>query len=119
MSPDLAYYVVRYYDNLMTNLELRSNRHLIATLKLMHGHDDPMAQRQAIQGRPDLAILSSDHEVLDLCKEGLQAFRARVAARILEMHGDQVFLNRCPKCNELARTPKAKQCRACGFDWHS
>ncbi|HEV2470770.1 MAG TPA: hypothetical protein VGS78_16385 [Candidatus Sulfotelmatobacter sp.] len=119
MNPELAYYVVRYYHNLMTKLELRANRHLIAILKLMHGRDDPIAQQQAIQGRPDLAILSRDPEVIDLCKDGLQAFRARVAARMLEMHGDQVFLNRCPKCNELARTPKARQCRACGFDWHS
>jgi hypothetical protein len=24
----------------------------------------------------------------------------------------------CPYCGELLRTPKAKQCRACGMDWH-
>ena len=24
----------------------------------------------------------------------------------------------CPYCGQLLRTPRAKQCRACGMDWH-
>ena len=26
--------------------------------------------------------------------------------------------NNCPKCGKLARTPKAKQCRYCFYNWH-
>lgn len=31
---------------------------------------------------------------------------------------EKVFLNNCPKCNKLARTPYARQCRHCGHSWH-
>lgn len=31
---------------------------------------------------------------------------------------EKVFLNNCPKCDKLARTPYAKQCRYCGYNWH-
>jgi uncharacterized C2H2 Zn-finger protein len=27
-------------------------------------------------------------------------------------------VNRCPRCGEVAKTPKAKQCRFCKHDWH-
>ena len=28
------------------------------------------------------------------------------------------FVNRCPACNRVVRTPEAKQCFWCGHDWH-
>lgn len=40
-----------------------------------------------------------------------------MANRILAQHEKEV-INNCPKCGKLARTPKAKQCRYCQFDWH-
>ena len=44
--------------------------------------------------------------------------KGRLAEVILEESEDEVFWNLCPKCNGLARTPQAKQCRHCYFDWH-
>jgi len=44
--------------------------------------------------------------------------RKRLAAIIKNTFNDKVFWNLCPKCKKLARTPKAKQCRYCKFDWH-
>lgn len=40
-----------------------------------------------------------------------------IAERLLKDLGDDI-LNLCPRCEKLARTPLAKQCRHCGFDWH-
>jgi hypothetical protein len=34
------------------------------------------------------------------------------------VHGSEIFLNRCPKRDALARTPKAQQCHKCLYDWH-
>jgi hypothetical protein len=119
MNPHLAYYVVRYYSTFMTESEHRANLHLIGTLKATMGRDDVAAQEEEKCREIFCRMLSDEPEILELSRNGMQAFTARAAARILEDHGDDVFLNFCPRCRELARTPTAKQCRFCGFDWHS
>lgn len=118
MNPELACYVVRYYQNFMTDVERRANSHLAGTLKATQGRDGPATQQEAMQKDFYRRMLSDDPEVLELSREGLQAFRARTATRILKDHSCEVFLNCCPQCHGLARTPTAKQCRFCGFDWH-
>lgn len=45
-------------------------------------------------------------------------FRKRVVTRIYNENINELDLNRCPKCNGIARTPKARQCRYCKHDWH-
>ena len=119
MSPELAYYVVRYYPGLMNETERRAYSHLAGVMKATRGRDDVTAQQEAMRHQHFYHGLSDDPEVLELSKDGMQAFRARTAGRILEDHSHHVLLNYCPRCHELARTPKAKQCRFCGFDWHS
>lgn len=44
--------------------------------------------------------------------------KARLADIIKDKFKEQIFWNFCPKCEKLARTPKAKQCRYCNYDWH-
>lgn len=45
-----------------------------------------------------------------------EQFYEELVARIVKDHNSE--LNRCPKCNEITRTNKAKQCRFCSHDWH-
>lgn len=120
MATEKAWYVFRYYAHLMTKQEHVAHRHLIGTAKAMRGRTDVVAQVEARKSAsPGLRdLLSSDAEVLGLTSEGLDVFIERVAQRILGEHRDEVEFNNCPKCSALARTPKARQCRFCGFDWH-
>ena len=46
-----------------------------------------------------------------------RSLRLTVANRILRGNLECI-LNRCPKCGSLCRSPRAKQCRSCHFDWH-
>ncbi len=42
-----------------------------------------------------------------------------IAERIYTTFNDEIIIkNVCPKCGKMKRTPKAKQCRYCYFDWH-
>jgi len=59
-----------------------------------------------------------DKEILDLLDNGYEEFKRISADKILKEHKDNVFINNCPKCGRLARTPLAKQCRKCGHNWH-
>ena len=117
MNLELAYYVVKYYSNFMTDAERRDNSHLTAVLKATMGREDSAAQAKAKKNKVFSRMLSNDPDVLALTWDGLQAFRERTAARILQVHSEDVLLNRCPRCDGLARTPTAKQCRFCGNNW--
>jgi hypothetical protein len=48
---------------------------------------------------------------------GIDKLETLIAERLLKEPGHEL-LNYCPKCHGLARTPYAKQCRHCGYDWH-
>lgn len=52
-------------------------------------------------------------------QEALEAHQYH--AELFREQGDAIppsFINRCPKCSKIARTPKAKQCPWCFHDWH-
>ncbi|HEV7302206.1 MAG TPA: hypothetical protein VGN72_22905 [Tepidisphaeraceae bacterium] len=51
--------------------------------------------------------------VRQLLADGPVEFKRRIAERILREHGEAVFLNLCPGCGGLCRTPKALQCFRC------
>ena len=119
VKPERAHYVLRYYGHLMTVQEQLAQRHLMYTQKAEHGRSDAAAQNEARNGsRPSRELLSNDPEVLQLAKDGVDAFVARTAKRILDEHGNQVTFNCCPRCGAAAKTPKARQCRFCRHDWH-
>ncbi len=55
-------------------------------------------------------------KVIAALAQGVDKFKETVRNRVLRDHPEVV--NRCPKCNRIARTPRAKQCRWCMHDWH-
>lgn len=119
MDRDLALYIATYYSALMTPEERLANRHLATTFKDTNGRSDLTAQEEVRrEGGVRRRWLSDDPAVLQLASAGLDAFRERVAARILAERRNEVLLNYCPRCGGLTRTPKAKLCLHCGHSWH-
>jgi hypothetical protein len=120
MDAEKARYVLRYYGQLMTKQERLAHRHLMGAEKATHGRTDAVAQREAgNSSHPARELLSNDPEVLHLASDGIDAFTARTAQRILDQHNNEIAFNYCPRCGALAKTPKARQCRVCRHDWHS
>lgn len=119
MNPNLALYVVGYYGHFLNEQEHIALRHLMATEKVTHGRTDQSAQEEAKSNKALSGLLSQDPVVLELAHDGIDAFMERTADRILAEHGDEIFLNYCPRCGVLAKTPDARQCRFCRHDWHN
>jgi hypothetical protein len=121
---ELLSYVNTYFSHLMTAEEKLAQEHLTAIEPLyMHRVVAGESRREKASDRLRETLLgvhkrSDDPEVLFLARGGSHAFRERTAERILLEHRDQIFANTCPACNALPRTPRARQCRACGHDWH-
>jgi len=120
MDRHLADYVIRYYGQFMTDKERLAQPHLIGTEKATRGRTDSAAQKEAKSARSHLReLLSDDPDVLELAGGGIEKFVQRTAERIMAAHPHEVYVNRCPRCGEVAKTPKARQCRFCMHDWHS
>jgi len=109
---ELTRYVIRYYPSLMTPTEAAAN----ATIYWAKSADasDSSERRRMIKK----SSVSSDLDVQQLLADGPDDCRYNIRNRILRDNADKVFLNYCPACHGLARTPKAKQCRHCFFSWH-
>ena len=115
----IADYVLRHYGHLMTSHEWAVHRHLVALYKFRDegtpapGAAEDMATLEAPLRRP----LSQDPAVILYAQAGWDAAREKIAARILGDHRDEVYLNYCPACGNLTRTPTARLCLGCGHSW--
>ena len=113
LNRETAHYIITYFSELMTLLEKAALKHQHSLIKLDGDENERRTELYYRRG-----LLSNDPEVLDLLSAGPEEFMIKCAERILKEHPNKVYLNLCPKCNKLARTPYAKQCRYCGHDWH-
>ena len=116
MDKELALYIVTHFDILLTGRErlgLKQLRHQYVIEESSDKHD---ADRK-IQLYKKIGWLTEDKEILELVKGGKDALDQMIAERIMAEHAGDVFINNCPNCVRLARTPLAKQCRHCGHSW--
>lgn len=68
-----------------------------------------------LQGGPIL-----NNEIFkDLTNDSYETYKYRMSEIIFQEHKEELELNLCPKCGKIARTPLAKQCRFCFYDWHN
>ena len=110
---DRSVHNITNYDSLMTPQERSALRQL--TLQEKANLAKSPAMKKALNTlMSDCG--SQDPETLALVEIGWERFLQTVHDRILRDHPGQV--NRCPKCQKLAATRQAKQCFACGHDWH-
>jgi hypothetical protein len=109
---DITKYVFHNYANLMTENEAAAWKTFLWDAK----HE---------KGEMELPNILADKfgsrhpEVLKLVSKGAEGFFVGVRDRVLKEHKDEIILNYCPRCGALTRTPKAKICPKCSFNWHS
>lgn len=109
---DLAKYIINYYQHLMTLEEKAAQKSMMGEVKIRNTKS--VAMKEALGDR----LISNDPAVLELLAHGPEAFMVRVRDRVMRDHPSEVFLNHCPHCGALAKTPTAKQCPKCFFSWH-
>jgi hypothetical protein len=114
MDQKTANYIITYYSNLMTESDKIAWKHYSSTIKLAGSNNAELLDMYKRKG-----WISEDEEILILLENGYDNFELNTAKKILQNFPEEVFLNNCQKCGKLARTPTAKQCRFCGFDWHN
>lgn len=111
IDQEKIHYVFKYFSYLMSEIEKLTLKHYISNYK---SSNNPTMKRLMIEK----GWISSDPMVIALLENGYEEFQLNVARRIMNESSEKVFFNNCPKCDKLARTPHAKQCRYCGYSWH-
>jgi hypothetical protein len=110
---ELTRYIWNHYGRLMTEFEWRVGRASLGRAKAAASRSPEMAEALnrlwGAVGEPEVEAALAD---------GPETFRRRVRDRLLAERGAEVFVNRCPRCGRVVRTPRARQCFWCGFDWH-
>jgi hypothetical protein len=110
---ELTRYVWDYCQGLKTEFERRVGHAILSRTKAARSQSPQMA---ALISRLGGAI--DDPMFNAAITDDPEAFRRRVRERLLSECGPEIFVNRCPSCKRLVRTPQARQCFWCGFDWH-
>lgn len=109
---EVTYYIFNYRKDLLTEEENSAYRHLSVSQNIDYVESEN--QKKALR-----KLLSTDENVLKLLEDGGNEFYKRTVERVFRDNPNNEILNLCPKCNALARTPKAKQCPKCYFSWHN
>lgn len=124
MDSHKASYIIKFFPRLMSMEERAAWWHHFAMSKIeqipkgLEGAEIQGWQRSKIDFYREQGMISDSQEVLSLLENGYDAFLESTAIRILSEQPEEVYLNNCPNCGELARTPQSKQCRHCGHNWH-
>lgn len=112
--PELADYIFEYCSEYFTEIERKANNHHFGTFKFDKYPDNTHPKIDELKNR----FLTTEKDSLKLLENGYKEFIKKTATRIYNEHKNELKLNLCPKCGKIARTPKAKQCRFCAYDWH-
>jgi hypothetical protein len=107
----LTRYIWHNYRELMSNFEREVD--LVAIVRQHAQKANPQLHQALLdhQGR------CGDPAIESALEAGFRAFYQRVRDRLLDEHSDQIVINRCPSCDRIVRTPRARVCVWCGHTW--
>lgn len=110
---ELTRYIWRWHADLLTDFERRAGQAIHGRAKAK-ATDSPKMKKLLLKRIGHIG----DPEVETALTNGHEQFRWRVTQRILHDHANEVEVHRCPKCNSVLASPKAKQCLWCKHKWH-
>lgn len=110
---ELTKYVWNNYQHLFSRLEQLGAKAVMAEDKANSASSLAMADLLRKKWGAE-----NDPEIVAALSEGTEVFQRRVRERVVRECGESLFINRCPACDRILRTPRAKQCLWCSHSWH-
>ena len=109
---ELTKYVLDHYGHLCTDTEQLALRVLNLQLKAEHAQSPVIKSKLA-----EFCETEHNPQVQEIVLSGRNAARREIRDRLLNDHREAIFLNYCPRCSALCRTPLAQMCVGCGHSW--
>ena len=110
----LRAYVFKHFHHLMTPLERRTIEYTTPIIK----DSDHWKVKRLYGFLEDRDGHVPDEEVIAAFTIPYATRKEIAIDRLISTCTDRIFVNRCPECNRIARTPTARQCMWCHHDWH-
>jgi len=111
MDIELRTYLIEKCQNWM----LPEERKALEQIELKKSEIYSAEKSRLAQKKMELVYGIGDEKTEELVALGKEKLADKIAKRLLKENSE--IVNKCPKCERLARTPKAKQCRFCGHKW--
>lgn len=118
MDKEFIFYIVECFSHLLSDDEQHAIRYAYFIINNEEGDEESEVVTVTNNILRRHRLIQSNQTVLDYIRTGLDSFKTGIANHLMEEYKDRIFLNLCPQCRKLARTPYARQCRHCGYDWH-
>lgn len=121
MTYQEAKYIVDYFPRLMSKVEKQALRQRLLSFKLgtpknYNGNTSHYERKKKLF--IERLGYKDDPEFLRPFDEGYEQFILKTGKRIAVDTPTEYVINRCPSCNEIAKTPYARQCKQCKHRWH-
>jgi len=110
----LRAYVFKHFHHLMTALERRTIEYITPIIQ----DSDHWKVKRLYGFLEERDGHVPDQDVIAAFTIPYTTRKEMIIDRLISACIDRVFVNRCPKCNRIARTPAARQCMWCHHDWH-
>jgi hypothetical protein len=107
-------YVVMYWTRYLSESEKRGYDFGNRLAKAQHQAETPWGRQVLAEWEQNV-----DQDVREALAGGFASLQERLWQQVLAcFQSRRLTINRCPKCNRVVRTPRARQCLWCGHDWH-
>ncbi len=105
---ELSQYVWRWYNRFFTDDERAG-----PSLDWLRGQD-------ADTSADEVAALADERygDVRQSVLKAVDQFNNTALQRVLDECGGAMIIIRCPECQRIVASPKARQCLWCGKSWH-
>lgn len=113
LYPELREYIFQYCGKYFRNEQRLARLHLKESMNYYQNVNFVMFRILTHGGK-----IINNKDVSELTNDGYEAYKQKISERIFREHKNQLELNLCPVCDKIARTPLAKQCQFCFYDWH-
>jgi rubrerythrin len=111
MDENLERYIFKYYNHLFTKSERETWNRIIKQGKYFHAINVELPSLNKVPDEKfEKKYFGLDIYDTFLSEKEIEEFWKKTVERVLEENKDKIFLNYCPICGLLARTPKASQC---------
>jgi hypothetical protein len=107
----LAYYLAYYFHPQL----IPSERNLLWACHVSRLAGEDSERRERLVRKAGC----SEEAMQEVAERDLENTIREVSEAALQREGSNIFINRCPKCHRLARTPRAKQCQWCYHSWRT